>query len=60
MKNVFYSSRIGDFKNETPDQVLGIMARENFFDLEIQQKNAWIEEIDLLKSVLIDEWNEVS
>lgn len=58
MKNVFYSSRIGDFKNETPDQVLGIMARENFFDLEIQQKNAWIKEIELLQAALRDEWNE--
>ena len=39
---------------EPIDQILGKLARSNQFDLEEQQRNAWINEIAILKEGLKD------
>ena len=39
---------------EPTDQILGKLARSNQFDLEEQQRNAWINEIAILKEGLKD------
>ena len=39
---------------EPTDQILGKLARSNQFDLEEQQRNAWINEIAILKEELKD------
>ena len=36
---------------EPTDQILGKLARSNQFDLEEQQRNAWINEIAILKDI---------
>src|SRR5262249_55666070 len=52
MKRDFYSASIAEFRNTDPDQVLGHLAANNPFALEQTQRNAWLEEIDLLQRIL--------
>ncbi|MBL7898508.1 MAG: DUF2075 domain-containing protein [Crocinitomicaceae bacterium] len=49
MKRAFYSDKISSFL-QTPDlSILGILVDNNEFTLEKTQKDAWIEEIEILK-----------
>ena len=50
----YYSSDFENFMAESTDQILGKLARSNQFDLEEQQRNAWINEIAILKEGLKD------
>lgn len=52
MNRAFYSSTISNFLNSTDDTILGILARANPFPLEQTQRDAWLEEIKILKIVL--------
>ena len=52
MKRAYYSSTIYDFCNQAPDQILGEIARAHSFDLTGFQRDAWIEQTNLLKEVL--------
>jgi len=52
MKREYYSDSIANFKKTTSDEILGILARNNDFPLEINQRDAWLEEIDILKKEL--------
>lgn len=48
----YYSDRIEDFLDRTPDSILGSMARAGSFALEPTQRNAWLQEIELLRAAL--------
>jgi hypothetical protein len=48
----FYSNSISNFLTDSVDEILGSLARLNAFALEQTQKDAWIEEIRILKSSL--------
>lgn len=48
----FYSDNINNFINESNDQILGTITRNNGFDLTDLQKNTWIYEIKFLKKIL--------
>jgi len=52
MKREFYSATIDTFLNTKPDEILGILVRNNYFDLGQNQRDAWVEEIDILQKVL--------
>ncbi|MBI3172912.1 MAG: DUF2075 domain-containing protein [Chloroflexi bacterium] len=52
MRRAYYSDKISDFLNRSEDEVLGKLAQGNEFSLEQTQRDAWIEEIHILKSVL--------
>jgi hypothetical protein len=52
MKREYYSDLIAAFLNASPDVVLGVLARNNDFALEQTQRDAWLEEINILQSVL--------
>ena len=52
MKRAYYSSTISGFIQQKPVQILGEITQENTFELNIQQRNAWIEQTQLLKDVL--------
>ena len=52
MRRAYYSSSIAGFINQNPEHILGKITRENTFELNIQQRNAWIEQTQLLKDVL--------
>lgn len=50
----FYGENISDFKKRSPEEILGIMAQNNDFDLNDLQRNAWVSEISILKNILED------
>ncbi len=50
----FYSAHKSKFISDTNEQILGELAQANHFSLDINQKNAWIEEIDILKDEMKD------
>ena len=52
MKREYYSDSIANFRNTTPDEVLGRLVRSNEFPLEQTQRDAWLEEIHILQKVL--------
>jgi len=52
MKRAFYSASISDFRTSTPEHILGTLVENNTFSLEHAQRNAWVEEIQILKEIL--------
>src|SRR5438876_9563593 len=52
MKRDFYSASVADFRNTVPDQILGQLTANNPFTLEQTQRDAWLEEIDILQNIL--------
>src|SRR3990170_5423901 len=52
MKREYYSDSITTFLNAKPNEILGLLARSNDFTLEQTQRDAWLEEINILHSVL--------
>lgn len=52
MKREYYSDSIAAFLNANPDVILGQLAKCNEFALEQTQRDAWLEEINILQSVL--------
>jgi len=52
MAREYYSGLIEEFIDSSVESVLGALADNNQFSLELAQKNAWKEEIVLLQSVL--------
>ncbi len=53
MKREYYSSSIAIFLKTNPDEILGQLARNNDFDLVQSQRDAWLEEINILQNALI-------
>ncbi|MHB8653424.1 MAG: hypothetical protein ACYDA9_06060 [Terriglobia bacterium] len=51
-KREYYSDSIAAFLNANPDEILGQLARSNDFALEQTQRDAWLDEINILQSVL--------
>ncbi|MEP6466146.1 MAG: DUF2075 domain-containing protein [Parafilimonas sp.] len=54
MNRSFYSDTISNFCSSTSDIILGILAGNNEFALEITQREAWLQEIKILKDVLLN------
>lgn len=52
MNRCFYSDSISAFLDKDVDSILGALARSNTYSLEITQRNAWEEQIQILKTVL--------
>lgn len=52
MKRAFYSSQLQDFLKQDENAILGELTRNNPFSLEDLQRNAWLEEIRILKKAL--------
>lgn len=52
MTRYYYADSIENFLSTTPEEILGIMAHNNQFDLTDTQRNAWFGEIALLKEQL--------
>ena len=52
MKRAYYSDSIADFCKATPEDILGKLAISNDFPLEQSQRDAWLEEIDILHTIL--------
>ncbi len=52
MQRSFYSDFVQDFLKKSNNEILGVLAQNNEFSLELTQKIAWNTEIDILKSIL--------
>ncbi len=52
MRREYYSDTISDFLTRNNDEILGKLAQGNDFVLEQTQRDAWLEEIRILKNVL--------
>jgi len=52
MKREYYSDEIAGFLKSTPEEILGKLAINNDFSLEQTQRDAWVEEINILRKVL--------
>lgn len=48
----YYKSSITDFLHEEPEKIFGRIAIENSFDLTVQQKEAWVQQANIMKKVL--------
>jgi hypothetical protein len=53
MKREYYSASIGGFLQTAPAEILGVLAKNNDFSLEQTQRDAWLEEINILQKVLL-------
>ena len=52
MRRAYYSDTISNFLQITSDQVLAQLVQSNQFALEQTQRDAWLEQIEILKNVL--------
>jgi hypothetical protein len=52
MKRELYSDSISNFLIATPEEILGHLTRNNDFSIEQPQRDAWLEEIQILKGCL--------
>lgn len=54
MKRSYYQNTIGNFLVEDTNSIFGQLAKYHQHDLEDQQKNAWLKQIEFLKTALQD------
>jgi hypothetical protein len=54
MRRAYYSSSITDFLRAQTDTILGELTRAYPFNLDATQKSAWLEQITILKRVLLN------
>lgn len=54
MKRCFYDDSIQCFLNSSVEEILGILSKDNTFDLSLDQRDAWICEIEVMKRVLAE------
>ena len=54
MRRAYYSSSITDFLQTSPNEIIGELTRAHARSLEQTQLNAWLEQISILKPVLLD------
>ena len=52
MKRCFYDATITDFLVQCDEEILGVLSKDNSFDLTIEQRDSWLEEISVMKNVL--------
>src|SRR3989475_3626067 len=52
MKRDYYSDSIANFLNTSTNEILGTLARNSGFAIEQTQRDAWLEEIKILKDTL--------
>ena len=53
MNRAYYSNTIENFLKSSNEEILGIMAGKSEFADELPQKDAWKEEIKILKNTLL-------
>jgi DUF2075 family protein len=50
--SAYYSAPVASFLTDGPDTILGNLAAESGFDIDLSQRSAWMTEIQLLKASL--------
>jgi len=54
MKRHYYSNNLSNFCSSSPQEILGELTENSEFSIEIAQKDAWLQQIKILKSILIN------
>ncbi len=52
MKRCFYDAPIKGFLDQSVEEIMGVLSKDNTFDLALEQRDAWLEEIGVMKNVL--------
>ena len=52
MNREFYADSIAGFLASSVDEIVGKLTQGSDFPVELSQRNAWIEEIEVLRSAL--------
>ena len=52
MKRCFYDDPIPVFLGRKNEEILGMLSKDNSFDLTLEQRDAWVEEIEVMKEAL--------
>lgn len=52
MRKAYYKNKVSDFLKDSVDSILGKLTKINEFDLELNQRDAWQQEIKILKNAL--------
>ena len=52
MKRCFYDAPIKGFLDQSVEEILGVLSKDNTFDLALEQRDAWLKEIGVMKNVL--------
>src|SRR5262245_26470697 len=52
MRRELYSDTIAGFLDKQPNEILGTLAENNVFGLEPSQRDAWLQEIQILAGIL--------
>ena len=52
MQQYYYSETLSRFLTQRSEYVLGCMDKSNEFDLTLEQRGAWLEEIEIMKNVV--------
>lgn len=52
MKRFYYSENIRNFLDSSDNEILGNLSRNSQFRDDVEQKDAWIDEIKILKNIL--------
>ena len=52
MKRAYYSESIGAFLDREADSIVGILATQHAYTLELPQTDAWLEQIRILKHAM--------
>lgn len=53
LSRAFYDDRIEDFLSRTDDEIIGRLTRGGEFAVETSQRDAWLEQIRILRDVLV-------
>jgi len=52
MKRDYYSGSIAKFLDSSPNEIVGTLAIASGFAIELTQRDAWLEQVSILKTVL--------
>jgi hypothetical protein len=54
MKREYYKDRVASFLTTSPHEILGKLVQGSEFPTELPQRDAWLQEIDILRRVLLN------
>ncbi|HET6429904.1 MAG TPA: hypothetical protein VFJ30_15925, partial [Phycisphaerae bacterium] len=53
MRRWYYGGSISDFLSRDSEGILGVLVSASSFDVDLGQRDAWVEEIALLRTILL-------
>lgn len=59
MKRYYYSDLISEFQRKSQNEIIGILTSNSEFAVEQTQRDAWIQQISILKSALLGSYGKI-